>query len=408
MDRTLVIVGHGMVGHRLAEAVLALDADSQWRIIILAEEDQPAYDRVSLSSYLDGKGKNDLALAREDFLHHPAVEVRLGCPAVGGCRAARIVRAADGAEMRYDALVLATGSRPFVPPVPGRDLTGCFAYRTFDDLDAIRDAARPGHAGVVVGGGLLGLEAANALRSLGMRPHIVETAPHLMPTQLDADAACVLQRHVARIGVVVHCGTAVDSVDAHPNRTVRSVILSDGTVIDTPLVVFAAGVRPRDDLATALGLERAPQGGVLVNAYCRTVDDRIWAVGGCAAVHGRCYGLVAPGYRMAASVARQLLGHDAEPFNAADTFTTLRLPGVNIASFGTSRPGAEGGKQMVFAEGPTRYAKVLLHPDTGVLIGGILAGDTGSRAALQPFLGRRPPADLEDILLPSRPGRPGS
>jgi nitrite reductase (NADH) large subunit len=403
VTRTLVLVGHGMTGHRFAERLRALDTPGDWRIVILAEEDHPAYDRIGLSSYLTGRSKGELALAGRDFLDDPRVDLRLACPAVSADRTGRTVLTADGDRISYDALVLATGSRPFVPPVPGRDLTNCFVYRTFDDLDAIRGAARHGRPGVVVGGGLLGLEAAEALRLLGMRPHVVETAPHLMPTQLDSGAAQVLHGHAAGLGLRLHCGTAVASIAAHPDGTVRAVTLEDGSVLESDLVVFAAGIRPRDELAEVLSLERGGRGGILVDEHCRTADERVWAIGECAAVRGRCYGLVAPGYGMAETVARRLAGRNPEPFDGTDTSTTLKLLGVHVATFGTTRPG--GGEALeaveaVFAEGDTRYAKVFLRQDTGSLMGGILAGATGSRTQLGAFVGQRPPADLEQLLLP--------
>jgi nitrite reductase (NADH) large subunit len=403
MPRTLVVIGHGMVGHRLAERLLALDTESAWRVVVLAEEPDPAYDRVGLSSYLDGKSKPDLVLAGPDFLNDPRVDLRLSCPAVAADRTARTVGTADGDLIPYDALVLATGSRPFVPPVPGHNRAGCFVYRTFDDLDAIRAAARPGRPGVVIGGGLLGLEAANALRLLGMRAHVVETAPHLMPAQLDPGAARVLHHHVTDLGLRLHLGTATTSVDGYPDGAVRGVTLGDGTVLEADVVVFAAGIRPRDELATVLGLERGERGGFAVDDHCRTADPHVWAVGECASVAGRCHGLVAPGYRMAESVARQLLGRKAEPFDGADPTTTLKLMGVNVATFGATRPGEDGAVEAVFSEGAARYAKVLLDPGTGEILGGILAGHTGSPMALAPFVGARPPADLERLLLPGRP-----
>ncbi|MGW6244307.1 NAD(P)/FAD-dependent oxidoreductase [Streptomyces roseolus] len=405
MPRTLVVIGHGMVGHRLAERLLTLDTEGAWRVVVLGEEPDPAYDRVGLSSYLDGQGKADLTLAGRDFLTDPRLDLRLSRPAVAVDRTVRTVGTADGDRIPYDALVLATGSRPFVPPVPGHDRTGCFVYRTFADLDAIRDAAGPGRPGVVIGGGLLGLEAANALRLLGMRAHVVETAPHLMPAQLDPGAAAVLHAHVTDLGIRLHVGTATTSVDGHPDGTVRAVTLADGTVVETDLVVFAAGIRPRDELATALGLERGERGGFAVDEHCRTEDPRVWAVGECASVRGRCHGLVAPGYRMAESVARRLLGQDAPPFDAADPITTLKLMGVDVATFGTTGPGEEQALEAVFAEGTTRYAKILLGRGTGELLGGILAGPTGSPMTLTSFVGAQPPADLEQLLLPGRPAR---
>ncbi|MGW9170647.1 NAD(P)/FAD-dependent oxidoreductase [Streptomyces decoyicus] len=399
MTRTLVVVGYGMVGHRLVDRLRTMDGEGTWDIVVLAEERHPAYDRVALSSYLDGKSKDDLTLAGSDLLDGPGADLRLACPAVAVDRTARTVRTAGGNEIAYDALVLATGSRPFVPPVPGHGLTGCFVYRTFDDLDALRTAARAGRPGVVIGGGLLGLEAANALRLLGMRPHIVETAPHLMPAQLDAGAAHVLHQQVTGLGLQLHCATATTSIDAGVDGTVRAVTLSDGTVLEADLVVFAAGVRPRDDLAATMGLDRGERGGIVVDDHCRTADEHIWAIGECAAVEGRCHGLVAPGYRMADNVARQLMGHAPEPFDGSDASTTLKLFGVNVATFGFTRPEEGQALEVVFAEGNTHYAKVFLRPDTGALLGGILAGGTGSALTLGSFVGRRPPPDLEQLLL---------
>ncbi|MFE9404242.1 NAD(P)/FAD-dependent oxidoreductase [Streptomyces sp. NPDC006530] len=406
MTRTLVVVGHGMVGHQLVDHVRSLDPQGTWRIVILGEEHHLAYDRVSLSSYLDGKSKGDLTLAGPDLLQDTRVEIRLGSPVVSVDRSARMVRTAYGDDIAYDALVLACGSRPFVPPVPGRDLTGCFVYRTFDDLDAIRANARPGRPGVVIGGGLLGLEAANALRLLGMRPHIVETAPHLMPAQLDPGAARVLHQQASDLGLRLHCSTATASIEAHPDGTVRAVRLSDGSLLESDLVVFAAGIRPRDELAAPAGLALADRGGIAVDGRCRTHDERVWAIGECAAVEGRCHGLVAPGYRMADSVAHQLMGHDTEPFDGSDTATTLKLLGVNVAAFGTTRPAEGEAFDVVFAQGTARYAKFFLRRDNGVLLGGMVAGGAASPLALASFVGRRPPADLEQLLVPQLPFRP--
>jgi nitrite reductase (NADH) large subunit len=401
VTRTLVIAGHGMTGHRLADRLRALDAARDWHLVILAEEPHPAYDRKALSTYLAGRSRDDLTLADRDFLTDPRVELRLASPVVHADRAARTVVTKDGDRIRYDALVLATGSRPFVPPVPGRDLTHCFVYRTFEDLDAIRRTARPGGRGVVVGGGLLGLEAAHALSRTGVRPHVVETAPHLMPAQLDAGAAGVLHRHATGLGLRLHCGTAVAQVHARPDGTVRAVTLGDGTTLEADLVVFAAGIRPRDELAGPLGLARGERGGFLVDAHCRTADRHVWAIGERAAVQGRCHGLVAPGYAMADSVAAQLTGRDAKPFDRSDDATALKLLGVHVATFGTTaHSGDPRPVEVAFADGTDRYAKIFLRPDTGSLLGGILAGDTGSRSRLAAFVGRRPPADLEQLLLP--------
>src|SRR5690606_35960833 len=332
MTRTLIVIGHGMVGHRLVEVLRQRDTSDAWRIVVFGEEPRPAYDRVALSSYLDGKSAEDLSLTSQDLQDDPMVELRLGTAVTGIDRTNRIVSAADGTAVGYDALVLATGSRPFVPPVPGRDLDGCFVYRTIEDLDAIRAAATEGAPGVVIGGGLLGLEAAGALRRLGMRTHVVEMAPRLMPLQVDEGGGQVLNRLVTDLGLTVHCGAAIESIDG--DDRVRSIALADGTVLDTELVVFSAGVRPRDELAEIAGLERGERGGFLGDECCRTSDERIWAVGECGAVNGRCYGLVAPGYSMAEGVADQLLELGDGAFPGADLSTKLKLIGVDVASFG--------------------------------------------------------------------------
>ncbi|CAM03073.1 nitrite reductase (NADH) large subunit [Saccharopolyspora erythraea NRRL 2338] len=405
MTRTLIVVGHGMVGHRLVEEVRARDAAGTWRIVVLGEESRPAYDRVALSSYLDGKSAEDLSLVSHEFLDDPLVDLRLDTGAAAVDRHARTVSTTDGAVLGYDALVLATGSRPFVPPVPGHDLDGCFVYRTLDDLDEIRDAATEGRPGVVIGGGLLGLEAANALRLLGMRPHVVEMAPRLMPLQVDEGGGQVLSRLVGDLGLTVHCGAATQSVDADEHGRVRGVTLADGTTIDTDVVVFSAGVRPRDELAEPAGLERAERGGILVDDRCRTSDEHIYAVGECAAVEGRCYGLVAPGYTMAEVVAGQLVDAAGDGFPGADMSTKLKLLGVDVASFGDAHGTTDGALEVVYANNAAgTYAKLVLSDDAQVLLGGVLVGDASAYAVLRPLVGRELPAPPEQLLLPAGSG----
>ncbi|MGW0889664.1 nitrite reductase large subunit NirB [Saccharopolyspora sp. NPDC002578] len=405
MTRTLVVIGHGMVGHRLVEQLRARDDAGTWRVEIFAEESRAAYDRVALSSYLDGKSAEDLGLAGSDFLADPLVRLRLGCGAARIDRAARTVLTTDGTELGYDALVLATGSRPFVPPVPGHDLDGCHVYRTLDDLDGIRDAAVDGAAGVVIGGGLLGLEAANALRLLGMRPHVVEMAPRLMPLQVDDGGGQVLAGLVGDLGLALHCETATNSIIAGPDGRVAGVELGDGSTVEAELVVFSAGVRPRDELAEPAGLARAERGGVLVDDRCRTSDEHIWAVGECAAVDGRCYGLVAPGYAMAEVVVRQLLDLDGAAFPEPDMSTKLKLLGVDVASFGDAHGTADGALDVVHANNAAgTYAKLVLSDDARVLLGGVLVGDASAYATLRPLVGRELPAPPERLLLPAGAG----
>ncbi|MEV0700446.1 nitrite reductase large subunit NirB [Saccharopolyspora sp. NPDC050389] len=403
MTRTLVVVGHGMVGHRLVETLRERDAGDTWRIVVLGEEPRPAYDRVALSSYLDGKSAEDLSLAGHELLDDPLVDLRLETAATGIDRAARTVSTSDGSELCYDALVLATGSRPFVPPVPGHDLDGCFVYRTIEDLDAIRAAATEGEPGVVIGGGLLGLEAANALRLLGMRAHVVEMAPRLMPLQVDEGGGQVLGRLVGDLGLTIHCGAATKSIDG--DGRVRGVTLADGTVIETDVVVFSAGVRPRDELAELAGLARAERGGFLVDESCRTSDENIWAIGECAAVEGRCYGLVAPGYSMAEGVAEQLLALGDGAFPGADLSTKLKLLGVDVASFGDAHGQTDGALEVVYANNAAgTYAKLVLSDDARILLGGVLVGDASAYSVLRPLIDRELPAPPEQLLLPAGSG----
>ncbi|MHC0433259.1 NAD(P)/FAD-dependent oxidoreductase [Streptomyces sp. O3] len=390
--RVLVVIGHGMVGHRFVRELRARDTGDAWRVIVLAEEPVPAYDRLRLSERARGAPRSRLALPDADFTDDDGVELRLATPAVRIDREAARVLCADGTRVGYDALVLATGSRPFVPPVPGHDLPGCQVYRTLADVAAIRAAARPGRTGVVVGGGLLGLEAAGALRALGMRPHVVEGAEWLMPLQLDEGGGAVLARLVTALGVRPHCGVGLASVDAGPDGGVRSVTLADGTSLDASLVVFSTGVRPRDELAADAGLRTGERGGFHVDDRCRTADARIWAVGECAAVDGRTYGLVTPGYRMAESVAAQLTGAASAPFAEPDLSTELKLLGVEVASFGDAHARTPGAVEYIHtAHATDRYAKLVLDTAAGTLLGGVLAGDTSGYGRLRSLLGHRLP-----------------
>ncbi|MDQ4092625.1 MAG: nitrite reductase large subunit NirB [Actinomycetota bacterium] len=402
--RTLVVAGHGMVGHRMVEALIGRDVARQWRIMILAEECRPAYDRVALSSYVDSWDVQTLALpAVED----DRVELRLGDPCVAIDRRKRSVRTASGHPVGYDALVLATGSAPFVPPVPGHDLPGCYVYRTPEDLDAIRVAAQRAmrttaagrRSGVVVGGGLLGLEAAHALRQLGLSPHVVEIAPRLMPMQVDEGGGALLRRFIENLGVRVHCGNATQAIEADRGRLL--VRLADGTELDTDVVVFSAGVRPRDALARDAGLPVGERGGVLVDNRCRTYDEHIWAIGECAAVEGRCYGLVAPGYAMAEVVADRLLGGTAT-FPGADMSTKLKLLGVDVASFGDAHGKSEGALEVVHNDPIAgRYAKLVVSDDARTLLGGVLVGDAEAYGTLRALVGAQLPTDPGALISPS-------
>ncbi|MFC7326992.1 nitrite reductase large subunit NirB [Marinactinospora rubrisoli] len=401
--RQLVVIGNGMVGHRLVEAVRDRDSAGAWHVVVLGEEPRPAYDRVALSSYFDGTTEEGLRLP--DLTTRDGVELRLGDPAVAIDRAGRTVRTAGGDVVGYDALVLATGSSAFVPPVPGHDLPGCHVYRTIDDLDAITAAARTATTGVVIGGGLLGLEAANALRLLGVEPHVVELAPWLMPAQVDEGGGALLGHLVAETGVAVHAGAGVSRLVPGDDGRVAHVRIGDGEAaeeIAAQIVVFAVGIRPRDQLAREAGLELGPRGGVAVDASCRTSDPAVYAVGECASIEGAVYGLLAPGNAMAEVAADRLLGGSAT-FPGADTSTKLKLLGVDVASFGDAHARTAGALEVVLNDAPgRRYAKLVVSDDAGTLLGGVLVGDAAAYASLRPLVGHRLPGDPLDLIAPGR------
>ncbi|TCK26458.1 nitrite reductase large subunit NirB [Pseudonocardia endophytica] len=410
MGKRLVVVGNGMVGHRVVSALRDRDAPGEWAITVLGEEDRRAYDRVALSSYVDGATEEDLRLDDESLRADERVTYHLGDPVSAIDRDARRVTTASGRTLDYDALVLATGSVPFVPPVPGKDLPGCFVYRTLDDLDAIRSAAEkavattaPGRrSAVVVGGGLLGLEAARAMRQLGLSPQVVEIAPRLMPVQVDDGGGALLRGLVEDQGLRVRTGVSVDSVAADRDRLVAT--LSDGVELDADVVVFSAGIRAADTLARECGLDVGERGGVLVDDRCRTADEHVWAVGECAALQGRTYGLVAPGYAMAEVVADRLLGGDARMTpDDVDMSTQLKLLGVDVASFGDAHGATDGALEIVVNDPVAgTYSKLVVSDDASTLLGGILVGDASRYGALRPLVGSALPED--PVTLISRGG----
>jgi nitrite reductase (NADH) large subunit len=401
--KNAVVVGHGMVGHRFVEALRARDEGAEWKITILCEEALPAYDRVGLSTYVGAWDHKELALAGNDYPGDSLVEMRTGVRAERVDRDHRTVVTSAGDTVDYDALVLATGSYPFVPPIAGHDLPACFVYRTLDDLDRIRaraDAAGPGAVGVVVGGGLLGLEAANALKKMGMTPHVIEFAPRLMPLQVDEGGGALLARLVTDLGLNVHVGVGTSSITENDSAGL-TVELSNGDTIDAALLVFSAGVRPQDRLARESGLEVGERGGILVDIGCTTSDPDVYAIGECAAVEGRCYGLVAPGYSTAEVVADRLIGGAAE-FPGADMSTKLKLMGVDVASFGDAMAATPGALEVVFSDAPKgTYAKLVVTDDAKTLLGGILVGDASAYSLLRPLVGRELPGDPGSLISPA-------
>src|SRR5690606_29101499 len=274
----VVVVGNGMVGHKFVESFCQLPARENFRLLAIAEESRLAYDRVQLSSYFAGATAADLALTSREEYAAMGVDLIVGDAVVAVDRDARRLTLKSGRVEDYDYLVLATGSYPFVPPIPGNEGEHCLVYRTIDDLAMIQASAKASRVGVVVGGGLLGLEAANALRHLGLETHVVEFAPQLMAVQLDEGGGQLLRRKIEALGLQVHTGKNTQAIV--PGESCRyRMNFADGTHLETDMIVFSAGIRPRDELASAMELPVGPRGGIIINTRCRTADSRIYAVG---------------------------------------------------------------------------------------------------------------------------------
>ncbi|NYI99351.1 nitrite reductase (NADH) large subunit [Nocardioides thalensis] len=405
LRKQLVVVGHGMVGHQFVESAISRGLTETYDITVIGEEPRPAYDRVALTSFFEA-GADALSFLPSGRYDDPRVTLRLGTEVVAISPRHRIVTLATGEDLHYDELVLATGAAPFVPPVPGADLGNVFVYRTIEDLEAIRDASKKAKVGAVIGGGLLGLEAANALHQLGVETHVVELAPRLMAVQIDDLGGKTLNQHINKLGLTVHTGAMTQSLLGDKKGRVDKLALKDRNPLDVDIVVFSAGIRPRDALARAAGLDVAERGGVLVDGTLRTSDEHIWAIGECAAVQGRMYGLVAPGYDMAEVVVDRLLAGDGE-FTGADMSTKLKLLGVDVASFGDAHGETEGALELTYQDAVSGvYKKLVISEDGKRLLGGVLVGDAEAYGILRPMVssGMELPDNPEELILPASRG----
>jgi len=401
----IIVIGHGMVGHKFVESLAA--AAPHMHITVLGEEPRPAYDRVHLSAFFAGKTAEDLSLVAPGFFERLNLELKLNAKVTGIDRAAHTVTLAGGETLAYDKLVLATGSSPFVPPVPGRERQDCFVYRTIEDLEAMQECGARSRSGVVVGGGLLGLECAKALCDLGLEAHVVEFAPRLMAVQVDDPGARVLRGRIEELGVRVHTGKNTLAIVDGSAATHR-MEFADGSTLDTDMIVFSAGIRPRDELARAVGLALGPRGGVAIDANCQTSDPDIYAVGECAAWNGQVYGLVAPGYDMARTAARHVLGAPGG-FAGADMSTKLKLMGVDVASIGDAHGAASGSRSYQFLDERKQTYKKIVVSDCGKrLLGAVLVGDAAEYGTLlQMALNGVPLPDApEFLILPQPEGAP--
>ncbi len=399
---TIVVVGNGMVGHRLVERLVEHDPERRLRIVVLGEESHAAYDRVHLSELFAGKSASELRIADPATYEDWGVELRLGVRASVIERESRVVVTREGERIAYDSLVLATGSAPFVPAIPGIARESVFVYRTPEDCDAIREAAVGARRGAVIGGGLLGLEAAKALRDLGLETHVVEVAPRLMPRQLDDVGAGALRTRIEELGVNTHLGRNLREV-RQAESSAYTLRFAEGPELRADVLVISAGIRPRDELARACGIECGERGGVIVDDSLRTSDPHVFALGEVALHRGALYGLVAPGYAMADALAWNLAHRPEEPkeFAGGDLSTQLKLLGVDVASLGDPFATGDSVRSTSFHDLERQvYAKLVFDRAERRLLGAVLVGDVKPYARLLTCLRERQPVPerAEELL----------
>ena len=403
IKQTLVVIGNGMVGQHFLTSFVTGSGKDEYEIVTFCEEPRPAYDRVHLSEFFSGKTAEDLSLVDSNFFEQHNITLHLGDKAAKICRASKTVVSEKGITIRYDKLVLATGSFPFVPPVPGHDRAHCLVYRTIEDLIAIRESAKTGKVGVVVGGGLLGLEAAKALTDLGLQTHVVEFAPRLMTVQLDEAGGAMLRRKIENLGVTVHTGKNT-SLISEGEQCINKMCFADGDELETDIVLFSAGIRPRDDIARDCNLEVGSRGGIIINDQCQTSDPDIYAIGECALWNNMIYGLVAPGYAMARTVVSNLAGKVAS-FTGADMSTKLKLMGVDVASIGDAHAKTQGALVYTYQNGEHDiYKRLVVSTDKKQLLGAVLVGDASAYSTLLQYCltGIELPEHPDSLILPSR------
>ncbi len=403
IKQTLVVIGNGMVGQHFLASFVTGSGKDEYEIVTFCEEPRPAYDRVHLSEFFSGKTAEDLSLVDSNFFEQHNITIHIGDKAAKICRASKTVVSEKGITIRYDKLVLATGSFPFVPPVPGHDRAHCLVYRTIEDLIDIRESAKTGKVGVVVGGGLLGLEAAKALTDLGLQTHVVEFAPRLMTVQLDEAGGAMLRRKIENLGVTVHTGKNT-SLISEGEQCINKMCFADGDELETDIVLFSAGIRPRDDIARDCNLEVGSRGGIIINDQCQTSDPDIYAIGECALWNNMIYGLVAPGYAMARTVVANLAGKIAS-FTGADMSTKLKLMGVDVASIGDAHAKTQGALVYTYQNGEHDiYKRLVVSTDKKQLLGAVLVGDASAYSTLLQYCltGIELPEHPDSLILPSR------
>jgi len=396
-----------MVGYKFCEKLVAKAGPAQFQITVFGEEVRPAYDRVHLSEYFSGKSAEDLSLAPADWYSTNNITLHLGDPIQQIDRVNKKVISFHGIQAAYDILIMATGSAAFVPALPGVDKEGVFIYRTIEDLELMTSYAKKARTGAVIGGGLLGLEAAKAMIDLGVTDtHVIEFAPRLMPRQIDEAGSGILKNKLQSLGLKIH--TSKNTTAILGDGSINGMQFADDTKIDVDMLVISAGIKPRDELAKQCGLETGNRGGIVVNDQLQTSDPSIYAIGECALHNGMIYGLVAPGYEMAQVVVNNIIQDNASSqFTGYDMSTKLKLIGVDVASFGDPFINGESTRTICIEDKHKGiYKRINVSEDGKQLLGGILVGDAEQYNMLLQTCKNKVvlPPNPEDVILGTRGG----
>jgi len=401
---TIIVVGNGMTGFKFCQRFVETGLGDRFNLVVFGEEPRPAYDRVHLTSYYTGTSADELLLAPANWYSENNIDLHTSKMVTDIDRAAKTITTNTGEILAYTHLVLATGSSAFVPPMPGTELDGVFVYRTIEDLDAIKKYAAHAKQAIVIGGGLLGLEAAKALYDDGVHTTVVERAPRLMVRQLDDQGAKLLKLKLESLDIKILVDKITQAFTG--DKKVKELTFNDGSSIHTDLVVISAGIKPRDELARKTGLEVGKMGGIVVDSSMKTSDSNIFAIGECALSQGMIWGLVAPCYMMAEVAISQLLG-GSEEFRGTDMSTKLKLIGTDVASFGDAFGSTENSRSIVLdnTSGGT-YKKLVISEDGNYLLGGILVGDAADyNMLLQAYKNKiKLPASPESLLFSGSKG----
>jgi len=398
--KQVIVVGNGMTSLRFCEKLLEYDAFHEYRITVLGDEPVPAYDRVALSSAFEDKSAKELILAESRWYAFQKIDLRLGSRVIGINREERFVTTLKGDRIDYDLLVLATGARPHVPSIPGTGLRGVHAYRTLDDVEAIRSNSLPGSSAVIIGGGLLGLEIAEVCRKKNLKTTIIECAPHLMASQLDAAGGQLLREKIDAMNIAVRVGERIAALEG--DEAVKAVKLEGGESIPADLVVMATGIVPNDELGLAAGLKMGAKGGIAVDETVRSSEPKIYAIGECASDNDINFGLIAPCYAMAEAAAAHLGGIN-KTFHAAVPASQLKLLDLQVASIGN--PLLDNTQARFVEDQDTErgvYKKLVIDLEGKVLLGAILMGETSEFSRLQKMIEERTelPYHPESLLAP--------